>query len=213
MRLSVFTTEEQPLLRRLPQAAYEISRWVYGRGVARNGHVSWARNYYSVPFAHIGTKVDLRITDRSLEVYSGHERITTHLLLPATAANEYRTSEADLPAGKKYQLWNKPRARQWAERIGPSALVVIDRIFESVPIDEQGLNPALAVLRLAHRYSAERVEAACRIALTGPVRSPRYAHVHPILATGQDHTRADEAQPVEHGGYVRGASYYAGGVQ
>jgi len=212
-RLSVFTTDEQPLLRRLPQVAYEISRWVYGRRVARNGHVSWARNYYSVPFAHIGAKVDLRITDRSLEVYSGHERITTHLLLPVTAANEYRTNEADLPVGEKYQLWDKPRARQWAERIGPSALVVIDRIFESVPIDEQGLNPALAVLRLARRYSAERVEAACRIALAGPVRSPRYAHVNPILVTGQDHTRADEAQPVEHGGYVRGASYYAGGRQ
>jgi hypothetical protein len=197
----------------LPQVAYEISRWVYGRRVAKNGHVSWARNYYSVPFAHIGTKVDLRITDRSLEVYSGHERITTHLLLPATAVNEYRTNEADLPAGEKYQLWDKPRVRQWAERIGPSALVVIDRIFESVPVDEQGLNPALAVLRLARRYSAERVEAACRIALAGPVRSPRYAHVHPILATGQDQSRVDEAQPVEHGGYVRGASYYAGGRQ
>ena len=103
--------------------------------------------------------------------------------------------------------------REWAERIGPSTLVVINRVFESVAIDEQGLNAALAVLRLARRYSAERVEAACRVALAGPVRSPRYAHLQPLLATGQDHARPVVEEPVEHGGYVRGASYYAGGTR
>ena len=91
---------------------------------------------------------------------------------------------------------------------------MVNRIFESVPVDEQGLDAALAVLRLSRRYSAERVEAACRIALAGPIRSPQYAHVQPILATGQD--KAAELRPpreelVEHGGYVRGASYYAEG--
>ena len=45
------------------------------------------------------------------------------------------------------------------------------------------------MLRLSRRYSADRVEAACRITLAGPVRSPRYAHVQPLLATGQDQTR------------------------
>jgi hypothetical protein len=98
-RASVFAAEEQPLLTGLPAAAYEISRWVYGRRVGRNGHVVWERNYYSVPFANIGTTVDLRITDRVLQAYRGAERLTSHLLLPEGAANEYRTNDADLPAG------------------------------------------------------------------------------------------------------------------
>jgi hypothetical protein len=58
------------------------------------------------------------------------------------------------------------------------------------------------------------VEAACRIGLTGPIRSPRYAHLQPILATGQDKTgpvRPPREEHVEHGGLVRGASYYAEG--
>ena len=50
--------------------------------MARNGHVSWQRNHYSVPVAHIGTKVDLRIIDRVLEAYRGTERLSSHLLLP-----------------------------------------------------------------------------------------------------------------------------------
>jgi hypothetical protein len=215
-RASVFADEEQPLLTPLPQVTYEISRWVYGRRVARNGHVVFERNHYSVPFAHIATKVDLRITDRMLEVYRGTERLSSHLLLPEGSANGYRTNDADLPAGERYRPWDAARVREWAERIGPSALVVVNRVFESVPVDEQGLDAALAVLRLSRRYSAERVEAACRIALAGPVRSPRYAHLKPILATGQDQAdrlRPPRERPVELGGYVRGADYYAGGAK
>lgn len=213
-RASVFATEEQPLLSPLPAAAYEISRWAYGRRVARNGHVIWEKNHYSVPFAHIGTKVGLRITDRVLQVYRGQQRLSSHLLLPAGSANEYRTNDADLPAGGRYQPWDAARVRDWAERIGPSAVIVVNRIFESVPIEEQGLNAALAVLRLSRRFSAERVESACQIALAGPVRSPRYAHLQPILTTGQDRAdglRPPREEPAEHGGYVRGADYYAAG--
>ncbi|WP_353710735.1 IS21 family transposase [Arthrobacter sp. K5] len=215
-RASVFAAEEQPLLTGLPAAAYEISRWVYGRRVGRNGHVVWARNYYSVPFANIGTTVDLRITDQVLQAYRGTERLTSHLLLPESAANEYRTNDADLPAGEQYRQWDPFRVREWAGRIGPAAVTVVNRIFESVPVDEQGLDAALAVLRLSRRYSAERVEAACRLALAGHVRSPRFAHLHPILATEQDKAaglRPPWDEPVEHGGYVRGAEYYAGGAK
>lgn len=94
--------------------------------------------------------------------------------MPEGAANEYRTNDADLSAGEKYRQWDPDRAREWAGRIGPAAVTVVNRIFESVPIDEQGLDAALAVLRLSRRYSAERgVQAACQLALAGHVRSPR----------------------------------------
>lgn len=210
-RLGVFEAEEKPLLRPLPQVPFEISRWIYRRRVQKNGHVVFERNFYSAPLAHIGTKIDVRITARTLEIYRGTERISSHLLLPAGASGQYRTNDADLPAGRQYQQWDAPRVRAWAERVGPAAVIVINRIFESVPIDEQGLDAALAVLRLSRRFSAERVEAACALALTGMVRSPRYAHIHPILATGQDKTAAlqPRTKPEQAGGYVRGADYYA----
>lgn len=215
-RLGVFAAEERPLLTPLPAVAYEISRWLYGRRVGRNGHVVFERNFYSAPLAHIGTKVDVRITARTLEIYRGTERISSHLLLPEQTSGQYRTNDADLPAGERYQQWDAPRVRQWAERVGPAAVIVVNRVFESVPVDEQGLDAALAVLRLSRRFSAERVEAACALALTGPVRSPRYAHIQPILVTGQDKAaalRPAQEAPAEVGGYVRGADYYAGGTR
>lgn len=215
-RHSVFTTEEKPLMTALPKVAYEISRWHYGRRVGRNGHVVFARNFYSAPLTHIGSTVDLRITARTLEIYRGTERISSHLLLGEGSAGQYRTNDADFPEGRRYQQWDAARARAWAERIGASAQIVVDRIFESVAVDEQGLDAALAVLRLSRRYSAERVEAACALALAGRMRSPRYAHVNPILVTGHDLTaalRPPRDESAELGGYVRGADYYAGGAQ
>src|SRR5699024_4328916 len=83
-RLSVFDAEERPTLRPLPVAAYEISEWVYGRRVARKGHITWAKNYYSVPYTHVGEKVDLRITATMVEIYRGSQRLGSHLRLPAT---------------------------------------------------------------------------------------------------------------------------------
>lgn len=208
-RSSVFTGEERSLLRPLPQVGYEISHWVYGRRVDRSGHVVWEKNRYSVPFVHIGGSVDLRITDQVLQTYLGTERLSSHLLLPEGSAGGWRTNDADLPAGGRYQPWDAARVREWAARIGPAAVTVINRIFESVPIDEQGLDPALAVLRLSRRFSAERVEAACQLALAGRVRSPRYAHLKPILDTGQDQHSPPKQADV--GGYVRGADYYTNG--
>lgn len=220
-RLSVFETEEKSLLRPLPAIAYELSRWVYGRRVRKDGHVVFEKNYYSVPYQHVGRSVDLRITATTLEVFSGHERLTSHLLAPAGMVNEHRTHDADLPDGPRYHRWDAARVREWAARIGEDTTTVVNRIFESVPVDEQGLDAALAVLRLTRRYSAARVEAAAGVALASRVRSPRYAHLRPILESQQETVGRRRRPPIapacpvpdgqaQPAGFVRGADYYAG---
>jgi transposase len=212
-RLSVFTAEERPLLRPLPVVPYEIATWVYARRVQRNGHVVFGKNFYSVPYAHIGQAVDLRVTDATIEVFAGDQRIASHVLAPPEVVNDYRTLDAHVPDGARYEPWDATRVREWAARIGTATTAVVNRIFESVPVDEQGLDAALAVLRLSRRYSTVRVEAAAGIALAS-VHSPRYAHLRPILESRQDqhrHSTQNAGSTGEVGGYVRGADYYAGG--
>ncbi|TFC84013.1 IS21 family transposase [Cryobacterium sp. TMT3-29-2] len=215
-RLSVFTTEELPLMQPLPAVPFEISTWSYRRKVNKNAHVVWAKNFYSVPFSHIGALVDLRVTDTMLEVYRADERLTCHLLLAASAVNQYQTNDADLPEGRSWQAWDRDRDRinDWAARTGPATVTVIGKIFEAVSIEEAGFEPALAVLRLSRRFSPARVEAACAMALRGPIRSPRYAHLRPILDTGQDKTGLIPEEPEgDDRGYVRGSACYAGGTR
>ena len=91
---------------------------------------------------------------------------------------------------------------------------MVDRIFASVKVKEQGYNPSLSVLRLSKTYSEARLETACEMALTH-VRTPRYHHLKAILAANQDQTyleqkKASEKKP-SASGYVRGAAYYGGG--
>lgn len=166
---------------------------------------------------YVGESVDVRVGAETLEIYLGGERLSSHLLAPNGAKNFYRTNEGDLPAGPKYREWDAARCREWATRVGEHTVIVISRIFESVNVEEQGIDAALAVLRLTRRYSKSRVEKACEIALESRVRSPRYAHLKPILETRQDqivknHASFDTAQNNgdESAGFVRGAAYYAG---
>lgn len=167
----------------------------------------------------MGELVDVRVTARIIEIYQGGNRLASHVLAPTGVTGEYCTRDGDLPDGPKYQEWDGPRVREWAARIGEHTTTVVARIFASVPVEEQGLNAALAVLRLTRRYSSSRVERACQIALASNVQSPRYAHLHPILETRQDETGKRHPRFSEAGaasdtatttGYVRGAAYYGG---
>lgn len=78
-----------------------------------------------------------------------------------------------------------PRIKHWAATIGENTAEVIDRIFRSVTIKEQGYNSALSVLKLSKPYSEERLEIACGLALAS-IRVPRYHHLKAILSWNQD---------------------------
>lgn len=210
-RLSVFTEQERPEMQPLPAVAYEVCEWVYGRKVAANCHVSYRRNHYSCDWRHVGETVDLRITQSTVEIYArSGERLATHPLLPGYAVNRYSTLDEHMPDGRVWREWDGDRIRNWASRIGPSCESCVNRIFESVRFEEQGYDAALALIRLSRKYSSQRLEAACAIALR-KVRSPRYKHVKPILENALDKARAPLEPQGDDGGWVRGADYYGRG--
>lgn len=95
---------------------------------------------------------------------------------------------------------------------GPSCTAVIERVLESVEFDEQCFNVCLAVLRLEHRYTRERLEETCSMALGLGIASPRCAYIEPILKTGQDQALDRDGGDGDDDGasHVRGASHYGG---
>lgn len=98
-RRQVFEEQERPLLRPLPAVPYEACEWACGRKVQRSCHVPYKRSFYSVTHLAVGRTVDLRVTESTVEVFPGGERLATHPLLPAYARNGHSTHEADLPGG------------------------------------------------------------------------------------------------------------------
>ena len=209
--------EEREYLRPLPDAPYEIAEWVYGRTVNLDFHVVYKKNRYSCPYQYAKKKVDLRITDQLVEIYYKGERLTTHNRFPDYMKNKYSTHPEDMPpAFRNIVQWDDERIRNWASTIGKSTRQVIDRIFESVSIKEQGYNPCLAVLRLSRTYTDARLETACEIAIRRGIKVPRYHHLKAILSANQDISYREQQEtgtPLEDTsmGYLRGSDYYRKG--
>lgn len=216
-RLEVWK-EEKAYLRALPTVPYEIASWEYHRKVYPNCHATLNKNYYSVPYTYRGKYVDIRYTEKLVEIYYDHQRVASHPIFPAYVENRYRTEPTHMPDYFNEPEMNDTRMLSWAATIGPYTNDVIARVFRSVQIKEQGYNAALAILRLSKGYPKDRFEAACRIAL-GQASSPRYRLIQAILINNQDLIRRDqEAIPKENsqateesGAFIRGAAYYGGG--
>ena len=207
--------DEKEFLHPLPAIPYEIATWVYGRSVNIDYHVVFEYNRYSCPYQYAKKKVDLRVTDTKVEIYSGSDRITTHNRFAAGRKNQYSTHPEDMPEKFKFTPWNEERIQKWASSIGTYTCEVVERIFQTVVIKEQGFNPALAVLRLSNKYSEARLEAACEFAITSGIKKPRYHHLNSILAANQDQiymkNRKEKKNDGSSMGYLRGRNYYAGG--
>lgn len=216
-RTEIFNEIESKHLRALPSTPYEVAEWVYGHIVNLDCHVAYKTNRYSAPYNYVGKKVDLKITESLVEIYYKSERLCSHKRFPDYLKYKWSTCDEHMPDKFHHAKWDDERIKKWAYSIGPCTSEVIDRIFASVRIKEQGYNSALSVLRLSKTYSAERLEVACELALE-KIRSPRYKNLKAILSSNQDQlflskkaeTRSkDLNQTVQ--GYVRGSQYYGGG--
>ena len=170
------------------------------------------KNFYSVPYEYAGRKVDVKLLDGTLEVYFGSQCVSRHKRFPVGIQGKYETRPEDMPPYFNQPEMNGERMCRWADKIGPCTRTVVDRIFESVRIQEQAYNSVLAVLKLEKAYSKEALESACRKALE-LLHSPRYRHLKPILSHPvTQNTEPQKAVPAKDGkGLVRGASYYGGG--
>ena len=204
--------DEKNFLEKLPDIPYELAEWLRDRKVYPNCHVSVEKNFYSVPHNYAGHKVDVKLMEATLEIYHNNQCISRHRRFPKGISGKYDTRKEDMPPYFNQPEMNGERMCRWADKIGPATRMVVDRIFESVRIQEQVYNSVLSVLKLDKKFSPSELEAACRKALE-QFHSPRYRHLKAILSAAQSPGRV-EAKIKSAGsstkGLVRGASYYGG---
>ena len=196
--------EEKPFLLPLPLRPFELSTWKIAT-VGPNYHITVDGMNYSVPYEYIKQKVDVRITRSTVEVFFGGNRICSHKRLYGRQ-NQYSTTESHMPEKhQKYIQWNGERFRRWAEKIGVETQTVVSAILAGYKVEQQGYKACMGLLKLADKYTPERLESACRKALTFTPR-PSLKNVQAILASGQDRT---EEQPAATSssqyGFTRGA--------
>ena len=161
------TTHEAPLLRferdekscliPLPASRFETPLWKECT-VHPDHHVVFDKSYYSVPTRYVGKTVWVRATFRFTEIFLNGERIKCHAR--AHKAGTWRTDQNDYPEKAKAFLFAHPTwCRQQAETLGESVSRMVQEILE--PHALKNLRKAQAVLRLADRHGAEKLDAAC----------------------------------------------------
>ena len=205
-RASLFA-EEKPFLRPLPPHPFELATWKKAT-VGPNYHISVERMNYSVPYEYIRQKVDVRLTRATVEVFYNGTRICSHPRLYGKF-NQYSTMQEHMPPDhQKYVQWNGERFVRWAGKIGGSTECVVRAILTGYKVEQQGYKSCMGLLKLADKYSPERLENACKRALEYTPR-PSLKNVQTILASGQD-LLAEEPEPASSSqyGFTRGAEYY-----
>jgi transposase len=213
-RYSVFMEEELPFLQQLPEYPYEYAQWKVAT-VQLNYHVAIDYQNYSVPYEYVKKKVDVRYTKSMVEVFYKGTRICSHMRLYGRRG-QYSSVVDHMPANHQlYSEWDSARFLKWASGIGESTRQVIEKMFESYRVEEQAYKGCLSLLKLSDKYTPERLENACQVALTR-IPNPRYKNIRLILEASQDKKAAKTSQTStevsssNQYAIIRGAAYYGG---
>ena len=213
-RRSLFLGDEMPLLASLPATRFELCEWKVAT-VQFNYHIAVDKMYYSVPYQYIKNKVDVRITDTTVEIFYNHNRIASHRRLHGRSG-QYSTVTEHMPQEhQKYLEWNGDRFRKWADSIGINTSKVVDAILTSGRVEQQSYRSCMGLLKLAEKYSPEKLEQVCAKALSYSAK-PSYKSIKNLLAAMKDSpddisNASKESQTVEKPhGITRGARYYGG---
>jgi transposase len=213
-RRSIFEDQEKPVMRPLPLEPFLIGEWKRAR-VHIDYHIEVDHCYYSVPYGLLGEQVEVFLTCATVEVFHGGLRVAAH------RRNRQRgytstVKEHMPPQHRKMAEWTPERVNSWASKTGPATEAMVTTIMATRAHPEQGFRACLGILRLAHKYGAERLECACHRAASGRVFS--YKSVRSILEKGLDQLPipSSSSTPTPSKGSVyhenlRGAAYYQEG--
>jgi len=207
-RRSTFEELDRPALRPLPPTPYVFAEW-RKRRAGLDYHVEVEGHFYSVPYQLAKKEFDVRITAMTIECFLRGRRVASHVR--SDRRGHHSTVREHMPkAHREYADWTPERIERWAATIGPATAQLVNRIIASRRHPQQGYRSCIGILKLTNAYGEERLEAACRRALSIGAKS--YKSVVSILKSGLDsQPLPGETQqldlPIEHKN-IRGALYY-----
>jgi transposase len=208
-RAKLFEEVERPALKPIPATPFPFAEWKIAR-VHPDYHVEVDRHYYSVPYQYVHQQVDVRSSEKTVEIFLKGQRIAAHVRShvpgkPTTLPEHRPEKHQDLE-------WTSSRIAERGRDAGPFTVAVLKKIMETRKHPELGYRACLGVVRLGKRYTNERLEAACRRALAMNVCS--YRSIKSILESSLDWQALEPVEiPAVHEevhANVRGPEYYRG---
>lgn len=203
-RRQAFEQLDKPALKPLPPTPFELGVWQQAK-VWGDYHIQVQKHFYSVPHEHLGRTVDVRVADRTVEVFFDGKRIAVHQR--SHKAGGFSTLAAHRPEGHNAIIQRSAESYlRKAQLTGPNTLAVIRHTLAHFPHPEMGFRSCEGILRLKREYGVERLEAACAKALERNLSGFRV--IKNILKNNREHQGSVAVPAVRHPN-VRGSKYYS----
>ena len=204
--LVVFQDEERHALLPWDGEPYEIADWREAK-VHQDHHIQCRQSLYSVPSSLCppGRKVEVRVDSKLVRIYHKGQLIKTHLRQPRGGR---ATDPEDYPAHLSAYTTRAPDGiRSKAAGLGPAVAEFADRLFDG-PLPWARIRQGHKLLRLGERYTAKRLDAACRRALDVDLIDVRRVERILVQALEQE-TTPELPTPLPEGRFARPASVFA----
>jgi len=206
-RRSLFEQVEKALLLPLPAHAMLVGEWREAT-VYKDYHIEQEGHYFSVPHRYIGQCVDVRLNDRSLEIFHDGLRIAVH---PRRPENGQRASTLPEHRTRAHRAYIERDAESFitkAAAVGPNCTQAVKALLASFPHPEMGFRSCEGILRLGRQHGHQRLEVACMRCLESG--TARYKYIEQMLSNRREHLGPAEADPapVCHAN-LRGPAYYS----
>jgi transposase len=222
-RFERFSEEEAPLLKPLPNEAFEEVVWKELK-VGRNYHVTSDYQHYSVPYEMAGQMLRARITSSRVSVFSGQRIVAEHARKNGRKG-QYSTNPAHVPPQHKdiAGLWTRRWFIDRANAFGPATTQVIEQILDRHEIEAQSYLDCQNILGALGK-NKQKLEAACQQLLNMRTFATYSTIKRLIAATNSDQQKPAPVRPAAAnvknepahaaeaaGALVRGADYYREG--
>jgi transposase len=202
-----FLAEEKPLLEPLPSAEYEIKYYKY-LTVEKNNHIllTTDNHYYSVPYAHMGSKVKVIYTRSMVHIYANGKQVAVHVR--DYRAGKYSTVGDHLCSAHQHYLNRSPEYYiRMAEKKSLVLSQLIGKLFESSQHPELQYRSCDGLLALQRKTDADIFDRTCQKALDHRIYS--YSFVKNTIknkATDEESTDNEKSLPAHEN--IRGKEYY-----
>ena len=204
--LVVFQDEERQALIPWDGEPYEIADWRNAK-VHPDHHIQCRQALYSVPSALCppGQRVEIRVDSKLVHIYHRGKLIKTHVRQPKGGR---ATDPEDYPAHLSAYTTRAPdRIKSKAAELGPAVADFAERLFDG-PLPWAKIRQGHKLLRLGERYTAKRLDAACRRALDVDLIDVR--RVERILVQAlEEETTPQLPTPLPTGRFARPGNVFA----
>ena len=204
--LVVFQDEEREALIPWDGEAYEIADWREAK-VHQDHHIQCRQALYSVPSSLCppGQKVEVKVDSKLVRIYHRGQLVKTHL---RQLKGGRSTDTEDYPAELSAYTTRAPDGiKSKAAELGPAVGEFAERLFGG-PLPWAKVRQGHKLLRLGERYTAKRLDAACRRALEVDLIDVRRVELILVQAL-EEETTPQAPRPLPKGRFARPGNVFA----